>query len=927
MSGYIWTRLCRQCLRIVPASDRVLLTGSVICTAISHKKVTYDGFRCAKTGNGVKIAVIIMAGLLFTNVISANDFKLTSVDTLREGRTAVAVPFYGMVDGRMIIAGGSWFTGGYPWNGGVKSASDEIIEILRDDSGCIMSHNTGVCLPVGMYGGASTSDGKALYCIGGFMTDRVAAEYKRSRIDDSCSSSGIVYRISQNSGKFSVDSVAALPTGFIPSAATCLDGKIYVHGTRGGNNEFYSWHPSYGIWKELEAIPGSMVSEGVSIVVQHDGKERSIFLIGGRGMSSDGPVLSGHTWRYSPSKNKWIRAADFAYGTTMYAEAVPYGSSHILLFGGDDGKAFMERFHMEQAIHTAQTTSSAQSLLNSAHLADSLREVLRHAFESHKGFRDSIYLYHTITDTWTAVASPCGAFSVAGAVFKEGNDVLIAGGECRPGVRSSQAIILTDNDKVSFGWVNYTVLGLYLAVMMFVGFWFSRRAHSTDDFFKGGGKIPWWAAGISIFATALSAITFLSIPAKAYMDDWGMFMFNMAIVMVVPIVIHFYLPFFRKLKVASVYEYLEERFSPVVRRLASAFFCLFMFARVAIVLFLPSLALNAVTGLNIYLCIILMGVVTIIYCTMGGIEAVIWGDVIQGIILVGGAIISLVWLVGGVDGGLGEVMRIAIADEKFHILDFSFDFTKPVIWVTLLGGIANQLLTYTSDQSVVQRYLTVKDTKSSTKSLWFNGLLSIPIAILFFSIGTGLYVFFKMHPEMLDAGMSNTDSIYPHFIMCELPVGLAGLLIAAVFAAAMSTLSANINSTATVLTEDFYMKFAREAEDRKKLRFAKYSGMAIGGFGVIMAVALAMFNIASLWDQFNFFLGLLTSGLGGLFLMGIMTKRIGTKAALTGFVSSIVVLLVFHGYSNVSVILYGFIGLVSCFIFGWLSSFAYGYGK
>ena len=199
MSGYIWTRLCRQCLRIVLASDRVLLTGSVICTAISHKKVTYDGFRCAKTGNGVKIAVIIMAGLLFTNVISANDFKLTSVDTLREGRTAVAVPFYGMVDGRMIIAGGSWFTGGYPWNGGVKSASDEIIEILRDDSGCIMSHNTGVCLPVGMYGGASMSDGKALYCIGGFMTDRVAAEYKRSRIDDSCSSSGIVYRISQNS--------------------------------------------------------------------------------------------------------------------------------------------------------------------------------------------------------------------------------------------------------------------------------------------------------------------------------------------------------------------------------------------------------------------------------------------------------------------------------------------------------------------------------------------------------------------------------------------------------------------------------------------------------------------------------------------------------------------------------------------------------
>ena len=231
-----------------------------------------------------------------------------------------------------------------------------------------------------------------------------------------------------------------------------------------------------------------------------------------------------------------------------------------------------------------------------------------------------------------------------------------------------------------------------------------------------------------------------------------MFIFNMGILIIVPIVIHFYLPFFRKLNVASAYEYLEQRFSAPVRYLASLFFCLFMFARVAIVLFLPSLALNAVTGLDVYLCILLMGIVTLAYCTMGGIEAVIWGDVIQGIILVGGAIISLVWLFSGVDGGLGTVMEVAIDEHKFNILDFSFDWTKPVFWVTLLGGIANQLLTYTSDQSVVQRYITVKDTAGTKKGLWLNGILAVPIAIVFFSIGTGLYVFFKQHPEMLNAG-------------------------------------------------------------------------------------------------------------------------------------------------------------------------------
>ena len=247
--------------------------------------------------------------------------------------------------------------------------------------------------------------------------------------------------------------------------------------------------------------------------------------------------------------------------------------------------------------------------------------------------------------------------------------------------------------------------------------------------------------------------------------------------------------------------------------------------------------------------------------------------------------------------------------------------------MTLLGGIANQLLTYTSDQSVVQRYITVKDTAGTRKGLWLNGILSVPIALIFFSIGTGLYVFFKQNPDMLNVGMSNTDSIFPHYIMCGLPVGVAGLLIAAIFAAAMSTLSANINSTSTVMTEDFYAKLKKGVTDRDKMKFARWTGIAIGTFGIVMAVLLATFDIASLWDQFNFFLGLLTSGLGGLFMMGIFTKRIGTRSALTGFAGSIIVLLLCNGFSHVSVILYGFIGLVSCFVIGWLSSFLYGYNK
>lgn len=500
----------------------------------------------------------------------------------------------------------------------------------------------------------------------------------------------------------------------------------------------------------------------------------------------------------------------------------------------------------------------------------------------------TVYAYHTITDTW---------------------------------------IPLEERSQTTFGWLNYTVIILYLLAMLGVGFYFSRRNNSSDKFFKGGGKIPWWAAGISIFATALSAITFLSIPAKAYAADWGMFMFNMAIPLIVPLITIFYLPLIRKLKVASIYQYLEERFSSSARFLASAFFCLFMFARIAVILFLPSLALNAVTGINIYLCIVLMGIVTIIYSTLGGIEAVVWGDVIQGFLLVGGAVLALVWIIHDVDGGFRGMMDIAVDNSKFKVFDFSLDWTRPVFWVAITGGVANQLLTYTSDQSVVQKYLTVKDERGTKRSIVLNGLLVIPITFLFFGIGTALFAFFKTHPAMLDPGMSNTDSIFPHYIMCCMPKGLAGLLIAAVFAAAMSTLSSNINSSTTVMSVDFFSRLKPGCNDTEKVRFARRAGVVVGSLGVAMAVALASLPIASLWDQFNFFLGLLTSGVGGLFMMGVFTKRIGTRAAFTGFASSIIILLLCNSLTNITSTLYGFIGLISCLAIGYLSSFIWGYGK
>lgn len=845
----------------------------------------------------ILFAVLICAFCLFSGpILLGSDCKVTKTTVMPLGeRHGTAGAFIGTLGNTVLVAGGSDFPDLKPWEGGIKTWSRDIYTIRRQGNSYECHLLDGVVLPRPTGNGCTAGNGKVLYFIGGMTPEGPTKE---------------ILSIRPEGSSYKLEASGALPEGFTANAALFHKGNLYICGSREGKNVLLRMNPATLQSKELSACPGPMLSEGSALVYQHNGREEAFYLIGGRGRDEAGHwQIADHVWEYLPTHDSWSEKSPFQDGPgkglkLMYAPAIAYGSAHILIFGGDDGIEFLRR-----------DTLAAGS------------QALTDAFASHPGFLDKVFAYHTITDSWTVLAEteqPLPAVTTAAML---GKDILLPSGETAPGVRSEAILAVRISDPVSFGWINYLVLAAYLLLMMGVGFFFSRKNNSSDQFFKGGGTIPWWAAGISIFATALSAITFLSIPAKAYATDWGMFMFNMMIVMVVPIVIHFYLPLFRKLKVASVYEYLEGRFSPSVRSLASAFFCIFMFARIAIVLFLPSLALNAVTGINIYLCILLMGIVTILYCTMGGIEAVVWGDVIQGFLLVGGALVSMIWIIKGIDGGFGGFMQVATQEHKFHLLNFKFDWTQPVFWVAVIGGLSNALLTYTSDQSVVQKYLTVKDTKGTQRGLWLNGLLTIPITFLFFGIGTALYVFFRQQPELLNVGMSNTDSIYPHYMMCQLPVGVSGLLIAAVFAAAMSTLASNINSATTVLSEDFYAKWRKGVSDRSKVRFARIAGILVGGLGVLMALSLATFNIASLWDQFNFFLGLLTSGLGGLFLMGIAAKRIGPRAAWTGFIGSVVTLLLIHAFTPASPILYGFLGLVSCFVFGYLSSFLYGSGN
>ena len=479
--------------------------------------------------------------------------------------------------------------------------------------------------------------------------------------------------------------------------------------------------------------------------------------------------------------------------------------------------------------------------------------------------------------------------------------------------------------KKGFGPVAWSVLALYFLLMAGMAWYFMRKKKTAADYFTGGGKIPWYVAGMSIFATMLSSISFLALPAQCYVSDWRYFPLTLGIFALAPVVIYFYLPFFRRLRVASAYEYLERRFNAAVRLFASGAYVVFMVSRVAIVTLLPALALNAMTGVSIDGCILVCGAATIVYCAFGGFEAVVWSDFVQGIVLVTGAVAIFAALIMGTDGGFAGAWASASANGKTTLLDLRFTFTEPVFWVVAVLAVIENLSTYTSDQCVIQRYMSVKDEKAAARSIWFNGVFTIFVCAVFFSIGTALWTYYRSHPEMLDPSLPKADSILPFFIVSGLPPALAGLVAAALFAATISTLSANLSSAATALTADFVLKFRPSTTPETQMRWGRVFTFATGILGVAAALVLAHTETRSLFDKFKEFISVLTAGLAGMFFLGVFLRRVGGRAAIAGLVVNYVACFALRyaplPFERPHVFLVGGIGFVLCVVSAWLLSF------
>ncbi len=789
--------------------------------------------------------------------------------------SAIAGACIGKDEETVILAGGRQVTSSASGAGDIRFL-DSIFVLEKTVDGRFFWSRAGR-LPQPLADGASVSSSEGLLCLGG-------------RNAQGTYSGAIILKWQKSERVIEIVSLPNLPQPISHLSAAVLENTIYVAGGQfegkpmhnfwaleGGTNE----KPRSSHWSILPPWPGPP-RLGANLINQYNGDHDSLFLFGGH----DGINSYLDAYRYDIKRKNgralWKSIASLPR-PVISAPASACGPAHIIVIGGISGNPVNER-------------------------------PIR--------FQHDTLFYHTITNTWIQSGKLPKPFADTSAVHI-GESYIIPGGISEKGTPTSEVYraILIPRTGELFSSFDYALLFGYLAVVVMIGVYFSKREKTTKNYFLGNQRIPFWAAGISIMATGVSAIGFMAIPAKAFATNF-LYLAGVATwIVVIPLVTWAVVPLYRRLNVTTAFEYLEARFNLATRLAAAFVFCIFQICgRLGIVLYIPSLALSAVTGLDPVICILLMGSLAICYTVLGGIEAVIWTDVLQAVVLLGGAMICLVLCLVGVDGGISGFFSIGWQDEKFTLAMTGWDYTAPVLWVVLVSNITERFNGLTAEQTVVQRFQATATAKEAKKSLWFSIAVSVPWAFIAFGLGAALYAFYKTHPGDLDPTMS-IDGIVPLFIVQQVPAGLRGLIIAAIFAAAMSSLDSSMHSVATVLVCDFYDRCRTNSISEKfRLGLARWLTALLGILGTLFALWMASLELPTIWDTFLLIVSLYVGPQTGLFLLGIFTERANGVGVLVGFFISTGIVYLARTYTEMHFFLYGVVGIIACFGIGYLAS-------
>lgn len=465
--------------------------------------------------------------------------------------------------------------------------------------------------------------------------------------------------------------------------------------------------------------------------------------------------------------------------------------------------------------------------------------------------------------------------------------------------------------------IDIIVFLLFTGGVVAFGCSFFKKKGTSEEFTSAGRSLPGWVVGMSIFATYVSSISYLGYPGKAFSGDWNAFVFSLSIPIASYFAARYFVPFYRSQDSISAYSFLENRFGPWARIYASSCYLLTQIARTGSILYLLALPMNVLLGWNIQTIIIVTSVAIVLYSMLGGMKAVIWTEAIQGIILIGGALVCMFILLFDMPEVPAQTFSIAMEDGKFSLGSFGSSLSESTFWVCLIYGVFTNLQNYGIDQSYVQRYHTAKNEKEAKFSALFGGYLFIPVSAVFFMIGTGLYAFYKVHPGVLPDGVG-ADYVFPFFIVNELPVGLTGLLIASIFAAGMSTIATSVTSSSTIILTDYYQRFRKHAGNRERMLVLKLSSVGVGVAGIL--VAFAFMSVQSALDAWWALASIFSGGMLGLFLLGYISRKARNFDAVLGVVCGVILvcwIVIFpFVHANLAIVF----GTLLIFLVGFLSA-------
>lgn len=441
--------------------------------------------------------------------------------------------------------------------------------------------------------------------------------------------------------------------------------------------------------------------------------------------------------------------------------------------------------------------------------------------------------------------------------------------------------------------LDLVVFFAYLVGITLFGSSFFKKSRSTEAFTLGNSKIPSWVIAMSIFATFVSSISFLALPGNAYLTNWNAFVFSLSIPLALWIAVKYFVPLYRKINSPSAYTFLETRFGPWARVYVSACYLLTQVMRVGTILYLLALALHAVVGWSIPAIIVVTGVTVALYSLLGGFQAVVWTDAVQGIILIVGALVSALYILFHMPEGPMQLFTIASANDKFSLGSFGSSLADPTFWVVLVYGLFINLQNYGIDQNYVQRYMASRSEQEAKRSAFWGGMIYVPVSLLFIFIGTALFSFYHSGAAVLPGDLQQpdmSDRIFPYFMVTQLPAGVTGLLIASVFAAGMSTVSTSFNSSATVFLTDYYKRYSKKPlTEKKSMQVLYMSSFIISIVGIL--IAIAMINVKSALDAWWKLASIFSGGMLGLFLLAAFSRITRSAAALIGVIGGLLVII------------------------------------